>query len=69
VAPLSWGSCVLLCALDTAPLDHRNRPPSPHERSYATVIVATKITHFANAGIHISDELSRAVLMDLKLLE
>ncbi len=36
---------------------------------YATVIVAAKITHFANAGIHDADELSRAVLKDFKLLE
>jgi hypothetical protein len=36
---------------------------------YATVIVAAKITHFANAGVHDADELSRAVLKDFKLLE
>jgi hypothetical protein len=32
-------------------------------------IVAAKITHFANAGVHDTDELSRAVLKDFKLLE
>ena len=36
---------------------------------YATVIVEAKITHFANAGVHDPDELSRAVLRDFKLLE
>jgi hypothetical protein len=36
---------------------------------YATVIVEAKITHFANAGVHDADELSRAVLRDFKLLE
>jgi hypothetical protein len=36
---------------------------------YVTVIVAAKITHFANAGVHDADELSRAVLKDFKLLE
>jgi hypothetical protein len=35
---------------------------------YATAIVAAKITHFANAGLHDADELSRAVLKDFKLL-
>jgi hypothetical protein len=30
---------------------------------------AAKITHFANAGVHDADELSRAVLKDFKLLE
>jgi hypothetical protein len=33
-----------------------------------TEIVAAKITHFAQAGVHDADELSRAVLKDFKLL-
>ena len=36
---------------------------------HATVIVAAKITHLANAGVHDADELSRAVLKDFKILE
>jgi hypothetical protein len=36
---------------------------------FPTEIVAAKITHFANAGVHDPDELSRAVLKDFKLLE
>jgi hypothetical protein len=36
---------------------------------YAALIVAAKITHFANAGVHDADALSRAVLKDFKLLE
>jgi hypothetical protein len=38
-------------------------------RSFPTQIVAAKIAHFANAGVHDADELSRAVLKDFKLLE
>jgi hypothetical protein len=36
---------------------------------FPTQIVAAKIAHFANAGVHDADELSRAVLKDFKLLE
>jgi hypothetical protein len=36
---------------------------------FPTEIVAAKITHFANAGVHDADELSRAVLKDFKLFE
>jgi hypothetical protein len=36
---------------------------------FPTEIVAAKITHFANAGVHDAVELSRAVLRDFKLLE
>ncbi len=36
---------------------------------FPTEIVAAKITHFANAGVHDADELSRAVLKDFKLLD
>jgi hypothetical protein len=36
---------------------------------YATEVVAAKIVHLANAGVHDADELSRAVLKDFKLLE
>ena len=32
-------------------------------------IVAAKITHFVNAGVHDAEELARAVLKDFKLLE
>jgi len=35
---------------------------------FPTEIVAPKITHFAKAGVHDADELSRAVLKDFKLL-
>jgi hypothetical protein len=36
--------------------------------NFPTEIVAAKITHFAQAGVHDADELSRAVLKDFKLL-
>jgi hypothetical protein len=36
---------------------------------FPTAIVAAKITHFANEGIHDADELSRAVLKDFKLFD
>jgi hypothetical protein len=36
---------------------------------FPTQIVAAKIAHFASTGVHDADELSRAVLMDCKLLE
>jgi hypothetical protein len=35
---------------------------------FPTEIVAAKITHFAQAGVHDADELSRAVLKNFKLL-
>ena len=38
-------------------------------QTFPTQIVAAKIAHFANAGVHDADELSRAVLKDFKLLE
>ena len=36
---------------------------------FPTEIVAAKITHFVNAGVHDAEELARAVLKDFKLLE
>ena len=38
-------------------------------QTFPTQIVAAKIAHFANLGVHDADELSRAVLKDFKLLE
>jgi hypothetical protein len=36
---------------------------------FPTEIVAAKIAHFANEGVHDADELSRAVLKEFKLLD